>query len=137
MMLATNLAIMSKDDVINVVRTYMSRWRIEEYFKFKKQEYDFENFRVRGLKAINNLNSMLSYTLGIIAILAEKLNKNILTSKILHRANSLRNDVLLWSYQISRGIYKILSQAKTGIREWQNIRKTKVIDNQLCFNLGT
>ena len=133
MMLATNLTIAGKEDVISVVRTYMSRWRIEEYFKFKKQEYDFENFRVRGLRAINNLNSMLSYTLGIIGILAEKLNKSILTTKILNRANSLRDDVLLWSYQISRGIYKILSHAKTGIREWQNIRKTRVIDNQLCI----
>jgi len=135
MMLATSLNIFGKKDVINVVRTYMSRWRIEEYFKFKKQEYGFENFRVRGLRAINNLNKMLSYTLGIIAMLAEKLHKNNLVNKILKRANSLRDDVLLWGYQLSRGIYKILSYAKTGIRDWQNIRKTKVIDNQLYIKL--
>ena len=135
MMLGTNLEIKGKEDVIKVLRTYLSRWRIEEYFKFKKQEYDFENFRVRGLKAINNLNSMLSYTLGMIALLTEKLNKNILINKILNRANSLRNDVLLWSYQISRGIYKILSYAKTGIREWQHIRREKVLDNQLSIPL--
>ena len=46
MMLASNIPIKSKDDVIMIARNYLKRWRIEEYFKFKKQEYNFENFRV-------------------------------------------------------------------------------------------
>ena len=57
MMLATNKAIKSKEDVVSIVRTYMSRWRIEEYFRFKKQHFGFENFRVRSLMSINNLNA--------------------------------------------------------------------------------
>ena len=56
MMLATNKEIKSKDDVINVAKMYFSRWRIEEYFRCKKQMFKFENFRVRKLKAINALN---------------------------------------------------------------------------------
>lgn len=52
MMLATNKAINSKEDAIRILRLYMSRWRIEEYFRFKKNEYNFEDFRVRNLKAI-------------------------------------------------------------------------------------
>ena len=43
MMLASNIYIKSKEDLIKVVRGYIDRWRIEEYFKFKKQEYHFEN----------------------------------------------------------------------------------------------
>ena len=42
----------------------MSIWGIEEYFRFKKQEYGFENFRVRSLK-INNLNKLLTCTIGM------------------------------------------------------------------------
>ena len=49
MMLASNIGIKSKEDVIKIARRYINRWRIEEYFKFKKQEYGFENFRVRRL----------------------------------------------------------------------------------------
>lgn len=49
MMLVTNKTIHSKDDVIKVARLYFSRWRIEEYFRSKKQILDFENFRVRSL----------------------------------------------------------------------------------------
>ena len=56
MMLATNIDIRSKEDVINVAKTYFSRWRIEEYFRCKKQMFRFENFRVRKLAAINALN---------------------------------------------------------------------------------
>lgn len=40
-----------------------------------KQEYNFENFRVRTLKSINNLNKMLTYTIGLIALLSEKIGK--------------------------------------------------------------
>ena len=35
MMLATNKEIKSKEDVIKVARTYFSRWKIEEYFRWK------------------------------------------------------------------------------------------------------
>ena len=49
MMLATNKEIRSKEDVIKVAKTYFSRWRIEEYFRCKKQVFQFENFRVRKL----------------------------------------------------------------------------------------
>ena len=47
---------LKQDYVIRIARTYFSRWRIEEYFRCKKQTYQFENFRVRRLEAINALN---------------------------------------------------------------------------------
>lgn len=40
---------------------------IEEHFRGKKQEYDFENMRVRTLESMNNLNMMLTIHLGHIA----------------------------------------------------------------------
>ena len=133
MMLASNIPIKSKEDVIKITRCYLNRWRIEEYFKFKKQEYKFENFRVRTLKAINNLNTMLSYTIGLIAILSEKINKREFVNKIIKESKSLKNNVYLWFYQMARGIYNILKMAKTGIREWEQIRKTNKYDGQLSL----
>lgn len=41
MMLATNKEIKSKDDVIRVARTYFSHWKIEEYFRCKKQVFQY------------------------------------------------------------------------------------------------
>ena len=64
MMLATNKEIRSKDDVIRIARAYFSRWRIEEYFRCKKQTYQFENFRVRKLEAINALNFYITLAMA-------------------------------------------------------------------------
>ena len=133
MMLASNIQLKSKEDLIRTVRCYIDRWKIEEYFKFKKQEYNFEDFRVRTLKSINNLNKMLTYTIGLIALLSEKINKREFVNRIIKESKSLRNKVHLWFYQLSRGIYNILKLAKTGIREWQSIRKTKKYDGQLSL----
>lgn len=133
MMLASNIPIKSKEDVIKIARNYMNRWRIEEYFKFKKQEYNFENFRVRTLKAINNLNKMLTYTIGLIALLSEKIGKREFVNKIIKESKSIKDKVFLWFYQLARGIYNILSMARTGIRDWEEIRKTTQYDGQLSL----
>lgn len=53
MMLAINKEIKSNEDVIKIAKLYFSRWRIEEYFRCKKQMFQFESFSVRKLKAIN------------------------------------------------------------------------------------
>ena len=44
----------------------------EEYFRFKKQDLGFENYRVRRLKAMNNLESFISMAIGVLCMLAEK-----------------------------------------------------------------
>ena len=123
MKLLTNIEIKSKEDVIKVVRLYFSRWRIEEHFRGKKQEYDFENMRVRTLESMNNLNMMLTIHLGHIAILAEKIDKNLLTIKIIYASKSLRNKTIVWLSQIARGIKSILAYAHEGIRKWQKIER--------------
>ena len=133
MMLASNISLKSKEDLIKVVRCYINRWRIEEYFKFKKQEYHFENLRVRSLKAINNLNKMLSYVIGLIGLLSEKIGKREFVNKIIKESKSLRESVYLWFYQLARGIYNILKMARTGIRDWQEIRRQKIYNGQISL----
>lgn len=59
MMLATNKKIKSKEDVVNIVLIYFSRWLIEEYFRCIKQMFKFENFRVR--KRCNQCPEFLYY----------------------------------------------------------------------------
>ncbi|HCR40540.1 MAG TPA: transposase, partial [Lachnospiraceae bacterium] len=76
MMLATNKEIKSKEDVIKVAKLYFSRWRIEEYFRCKKQVFQFENFRVRKLKAINALNFYITLCMAFLAQLSMKPETN-------------------------------------------------------------
>ena len=121
MKLLTNINIKDKADVIKVVRLYLSRWRIEEHFRGKKQEYEFENMRVRTLESMNTLNMMLTIHLGHIAILADKIDKKLLTIKILYASKSLKDKSIVWLSQIARGIKNILAYAHTGIRDWLEI----------------
>ena len=86
--------------------------------------------------AINNLNKMLTYTIGLIALLSEKINKREFVNRIIKESKSLKEKVFLWFYQLVRGIYNILSMARTGIREWENIRKVKSYDGQLSLLLN-
>lgn len=123
LILLTNLDMHSKEEVIKVVRLYFSRWRIEEYFRAKKQEYEFENMRVRTLKSMNNLNTILTIYLGYIGMLSEKIDKKLLTIKIIYASKSLRNKIIVWISQIARGIKEILSYCHTGIKEWQEIEE--------------
>lgn len=72
MMLATNRSIKGKDDAVEICRMYLSRWRIEEYFRFKKQHFGFEGFRVRKLVSINALNRLLTYTIPLFNRIASR-----------------------------------------------------------------
>ena len=75
----TNLKINSKEECINVVRAYLYRWKIEEYFKFKKQAYDFEKMRVQSIQALKNLNLFLTTVITFLAILGNTpLKKDLL-----------------------------------------------------------
>ncbi len=134
MKLLTNLEYAEKEEVIKIVRLYLIRWRIEEYFRGKKQEYDLENMRVRTLESMNNLNMMLTIHLGHLAILADKVNKNLLITKIIYASKSLKTKVIVWLSQIARGIKEMLSYAREGIRKWQNV-ETRFKLKQLCLKI--
>ncbi len=78
---------------------------------------------MKSLKSINNLNKMLTYAIGLLALLCEKTNKRMFVNTIIKESKSLKNNVRFWFYQMVRGIYNILMNAKTGIRDWEKIRK--------------
>ena len=133
MMLATNKEIKSKDDVIKVARTYFSRWKIEEYFRCKKQMFRFENFRVRKLRAINALNFYITLCMGFLAHMSMKAETNALKVSIIQKADPVKAKVFFCYYQLAKGIRGILSYAKEGVRLWFRPKRPKY--RQLCLKL--
>ena len=118
MMLVTNRTVEGKEDAAKIVRSYFSRWRIEEYFRFKKQHYHFEGFRVRSLKAINALNRYVSFAIGLLGTLSQKGENSQLKQSILAKAMALKKEVSFFLYQYGYGVMRILAQAHQGIRGW-------------------
>ena len=133
MMLATNKEIRSRDDVIKVAKTYFSRWRIEEYFRCKKQMFQFENFRVRQLSAINALNFSLTLCMAFLPPISMKSETNALKVAIIQTADPIKEKVHFCYYRLAKGISGILSYAKEGVRLW--FRTKRPVYRQLCLKL--
>ena len=133
MMLATNKEIRSKEDVIRIARTYFSRWRIEEYFRCKKQTYQFENFRVRKLEAINALNFYITLAMAFLAQEELSPETNALKVSIIQEADPIKDKVSFCYYRLAKGISGILSYAKEGIRLWYRTKRPAY--RQLCLKL--
>lgn len=133
MMLATNKKIRSKDDVIRVARIYFSRWKIEEYFRCKKQMFQFESFRVRKLKAINALNFYITLCMAFLGLVSMESETNALKVSIVKTADPVKQKVFFCYYRLAKGISGILSYAKEGVRLWFRTRRPKY--RQLCLKL--
>ena len=133
MMLATNKEIKSKDDVINVAKLYFSRWRIEEYFRSKKQIFQLENFRVRKLIAINALNFYITLCMAFLALLSMKPETSVLKVEIIKSANPIKEKVYFNYYRLAKGVARILSYAREGVRYWFKTKRPKY--RQIRFKL--
>jgi len=121
MLLLTNL---KSDDMRlanTITKVYLMRWRIEEYFRFKKQQYHFEGFRVRSLNAIRTLHRIVTLLAGLIAILSEKRDKStfvmelIAVSKRIFRPKPEKAKRKFLHYAIADGIFSILRRCSVGI----------------------
>ena len=117
LMILTNREINSTSDLRRIVRIYFSRWRIEEYFRAKKQEYKFEKMLLRTLDSMNNLNTILRYLIGYLMIIADNINIKLLGIKLVYASQSLREKVVVWFSQLARGLSRTLREARTGISE--------------------
>lgn len=135
MMLATNKEIRSKEDVIRVARIYFSRWKIEEYFRCKKQMFQFENFRVRKLRAINALNFYITVCMALLAMISMDSESNALKAAIIKTADPVKEKVFFCYYRLAKGISGILSYAKEGVRLWFRTKRPKY--QQLCLKMDT
>ena len=133
MMLATNKEIKSKEDVIRIARLYFSRWRIEEYFRCKKQVFQFENFRVRNLKSINALNFYLTLSMAFLAHLSRKPETSALKAAIVKTADPIKEKVRFHYYRLAKGTKRILAYAKEGVRLWFRTKRPRY--RQLCLKL--
>ena len=79
-----------------MLRSFTSlRWRIEEYFRSKKQQFNFENFRARKLKAINALNFYVSAAMAYLARVTMKDETNHIKYAVINAADPIKDMLIL------------------------------------------
>jgi hypothetical protein len=116
LMLITNL---SSDDSrlgVTISKVYLMRWRIEEYYRFKKQGFGFEKFLVRSLDSIRNLDLLLSIAIGYIGTLSEKVNDSMEVMQVIHASKRLYGLAKFTFYAISDGLAEIFSKSYVGLQ---------------------
>ena len=117
LMLITNLK--SDDNRLSVVITkvYLLRWRIEEFYGFKKQQFGFEGFRVRSLKSIRNLDLLVTIAIGWIGFISEKADDRPVVIELIHISRRIFGIPNFVFYAIADGLFQLANMAKRGIAD--------------------
>jgi hypothetical protein len=116
LMLYTNIVEPYENLAVRVVKAYLMRWRIEEYHSFKKQGLDFENFRVRGLNSIQNLDLLISIAVGYIGTICEKIDSElyavdlVIASKRLQKLDVFLSETKFLFYAIHDGLVAVFDR---------------------------
>jgi len=114
-LLLTNLSVEGKQTCLRVAKTYLCRWRTEEYYRFKKNQFCLENIRVRSLDSICSLVFLQMLLSGWLAILANKKGESELLAAIFLRAKRVYEIPDFTLYAVADGIFHILKFAAHGI----------------------
>ena len=125
------------DMCVAVVKMYLLRWKIEEHFRFKKQQYHFEDFRVRSLNAIRTLHLLVSLLAGYMALLSQEPDSVI--SFVLRQAarpiprSKKRKPKNLFHYELAAGFASLLRKTSANLKaHFPPLRRSDPI-MQLCL----
>jgi hypothetical protein len=117
MLLITNLRMTEKKKLCMIAaKVYLMRWRIEEYFKFKKQQFDLEDLRVMTLKSIRNLNLFASLSAGYIAIVSAEKEDTIFMLELHECAKRIYGIPKFIFYALGYAIERVLAKTRSGVK---------------------
>jgi hypothetical protein len=94
-----------------IVQIYLTRWKIEETFRFIKQSYNLEDIRVMKYQRLKNLVVLVTAAAYFAAtFLGQKMKLRILCEKLLIISQRFFGIPPFRFYALADGIMKILSQ---------------------------
>ena len=130
MMLITNLKSDDKRLSVAVVKVYLMRWGIEEYYRFKKNQFKLEDLRVRSLNSIRNLDLILMIVVGYIGYISEKQEEKPYVLELIKISKRIYDIANFVFYAIADGLFVVLSKGKQGV---VSMLKKKRKSDQLSF----
>ncbi len=117
MFLLTNLDISEKKKLCLIVaKIYLMCWRIEEYFKFKKQQFRLEDLRVIPLQSIRDLNLFATLAAGYIGIMDSEKNGTIFMMELKECSQRIYGVAKFTFYALGYATRRVLSGTRTGIK---------------------
>jgi hypothetical protein len=96
-----------------IVEIYLTRWKIEETFRFLKQSYNLEDLRVLSYQRLQNLVALVAAAAYFATtFLGQKLKLRLLTEKLLIISLRFFGIPPFRFYALAEGIRKALSQGR-------------------------
>jgi hypothetical protein len=114
-LLLTNMDANGKQKSLRVLKVYLCRWRIEEYYRFKKVQFELENVRVLSLASIRTMNLLVSMLTGWLSLLAAKRGGSVLLDRIFAHARRIYDIPQFTLYAVADGIFNVLAKSVSGI----------------------
>lgn len=115
-------ASVNKNPVL-ILEMYLTRWKIEESFRFLKQEYHIQDIRVRQYHSLKNTFALLSAVFFFLSVyIGRKLKLDVLLKKIYEKAKRFFEIPSFNQYALADGIHRILFGTK-----WQNPWEKKIL----------
>jgi hypothetical protein len=114
LMLLTNLPVTAQDSqsVWWIAQIYLTRWKIEETFRFIKQSYNLEDIRVMKYQRLKNLVILVTAAAYFAAtFLGQQMKLRILCEKLLIISQRFFGIPPFRFYALADGIRQVLSQA--------------------------
>jgi hypothetical protein len=101
-----------------IAQIYLTRWKIEETFRFIKQSYNLEDIRVMKYQRLKNLVVLVTAAAYFAAtFLGQKMKLRLLCEKLLIISHRFFGIPPFRFYALADGIKKILSQTSPGAIE--------------------
>jgi hypothetical protein len=125
-LLLTNMDANGKQKAKSILKIYLCRWRVEEYYRFKKSQFDLENIRVLSLNAIKTLNLLLSILCGWIAVLSAKRGHSKLLDQVFICAKRIYDIPQFALYATADGIFYILNKTSSGIKRFLFFKRSPI-----------
>ena len=138
MLLLTNLEMSEQKKLCMIVaKVYLMRWRIEEYFKFKKQQFELEDFRVMSLKSIRNLNFFATLAAGYIGIMSSEKEATIFMLELTECSQRIYGISKFIFYAIGYAIERVLAGTHSGIKGFlMKKEQSQQLTLAECFGIG-
>ena len=130
LMLITNLKSDDNRLAVAIVKVYLMRWRIEEFYAFKKQQFGLEDLRVRSLNSIRNLDLMLTIAMGYLGFMSAKGDNQRIVVELIYESKRIYDTPKFFYYALADGMFTIFARAKPG---FSYLLRKKTKDMQLSL----
>ena len=113
------------------------RRRIEEFYRFKKQQFGFENLRVRSLQSIRNFDLPLTVAVGYIGFISEKADERIAVMQLIEQSKRIYGVNKFVFYAIAYGLFVVFSKCRQGIADMLKKKPYTIIchtNSPLCLS---